>query len=117
MSNYASRIGWYDREGQLLDDYDDIEQKLKCRTYKVVRQTKLRGGKKLVSTVWLGCNHNYSDGPPLIFETMVFPVGSYYDLDCRRYATEAEARAGHALLCRQWAVQQTAAEKVNHECG
>lgn len=25
-----------------------------------------------VSTVWLGINHNYGDGPPLIFETMVF---------------------------------------------
>lgn len=46
-----------------------------------------------VSTVWLGLNHAYDDGPPLIFETMIFdgPMHEYMD----RYSTEEQARAGH----------------------
>lgn len=49
-----------------------------------------------VSTVWLGLDHRYGrSGPPLIFETMIFPVGSREDLYCERYATEAEAVGGH----------------------
>jgi len=48
-----------------------------------------------VSTVWLGLNHRLGgDGPPLIFETMIF--GGDHDQDQWRYATEAEALEGHA---------------------
>lgn len=51
-----------------------------------------------VSTVWLGVNHGLMlDGPPMIFETMVFGDGSQ-DLDIRRYATEAQARSGHVEM-------------------
>jgi hypothetical protein len=46
-----------------------------------------------VSTVWLGLNHNWGEGPPLIFETMVF--GGVHDEDQWRYPTEAAALAGH----------------------
>lgn len=54
-------------------------------------------GDVLVSTVWLGLDHNCSDeGPPLIFETMVF--GESLDGEKRRYSTEAEAIAGHAEM-------------------
>jgi hypothetical protein len=35
-------------------------------------------------------------GRPLIFETVV--VGGHDDLWVRRYATESEARAGHAIV-------------------
>lgn len=50
-----------------------------------------------ISTVLLMLDHNYSnEGPPLIFETMVFPVGGLkLDLLCRRYATKEEAAQGH----------------------
>lgn len=48
-----------------------------------------------VSTVWMGVDHSFDDGPPLIFETMVFAEGSSTDLDCRRYPTLALAEAGH----------------------
>jgi hypothetical protein len=47
-----------------------------------------------VSTVWLGLDHGYGDGPPLIFETMIF--GGPLDQECWLYATEQQARAGHA---------------------
>jgi len=50
-----------------------------------------------VSTVWLGLDHGYGGGPPLIFETMVF--GGAHDEDQWRYPTEVEALAGHAEIC------------------
>lgn len=59
-------------------------------------------GKGRVSTVWLGLNHQYGDGPPLIFETMVFPEGSWSEDDCDRYSTLAEAEAGHARMVEKW---------------
>lgn len=54
-----------------------------------------------VSTVFLSLDHQFLDGPPLLFETMIFPAGDY----CERYSTWDEAEAGHAkavaLLERQ----------------
>jgi hypothetical protein len=48
-----------------------------------------------ISTVWLGLNHSYlGDGPPIIFETMVF--GGNLDQEQWRYSTPEQARAGHA---------------------
>lgn len=51
-----------------------------------------------VSTVWIGLNQNYGEGPPLVFETMVFDQNvfsndTYRDL----YSTWDEALAGHQL--------------------
>ena len=47
-----------------------------------------------VSTVWLGLNHNWSgQGPPLIFETMVF--GGVHDEEQWRYPSHHAALAGH----------------------
>jgi hypothetical protein len=42
-----------------------------------------------VSTVWLGLDHSFGDGPPLIFETL----GP--DDDMERYSTLEEAEEGH----------------------
>lgn len=48
-----------------------------------------------VSTVWLGLDHRFlGDGPPLIFETMIF--GGDLDEQTERYGSEREAREGHA---------------------
>jgi hypothetical protein len=49
-----------------------------------------------VSTVFLGLDHQYGDGPPLVFETMIFPPDSWSEVYCERYSTWAEAEAGHA---------------------
>lgn len=47
-----------------------------------------------VSTVWLGLDHRFlGEGPPLIFETMVF--GGEFDGYVERYATRDAALAGH----------------------
>lgn len=50
-----------------------------------------------VSTVWLGLDHQYGDGPPLIFETMIF--GGEHDQYQERYSTKEEAIAGHKRAC------------------
>lgn len=47
-----------------------------------------------VSTVFLGLNHRFGPGPPLLFETMIF--GGKRDQAMWRYSTWAEAEAGHA---------------------
>lgn len=54
-------------------------------------------GDARVSTVFLGLDHSFGDGPPEVFETMVF--GGVLDQECVRYATKAEAIAGHAAMC------------------
>ena len=46
-----------------------------------------------VSTVFLGLDHNWGDGPPLLFETMIF--GGKHDQYQERYSTYEEAEAGH----------------------
>lgn len=46
-----------------------------------------------VSTVFLVIDHNFGDGPPLVFETMIF--GGPCDQEQWRYATYDEAEAGH----------------------
>jgi len=48
-----------------------------------------------VSTVFLGLDHSYGDGPPLLFETMIF--GGPFDGEQYRYPTRAEALTGHEL--------------------
>jgi len=52
-----------------------------------------------VSTVFLGIDHNYcDDGPPILFETMVF--GGAHDQEQYRYSTLAEAKTGHFKIVR-----------------
>lgn len=47
-----------------------------------------------ISTVFIGTNMQYGDGPPLLFETMIF--GGINDEFTQRYSTYEEAMAGHA---------------------
>jgi hypothetical protein len=85
-------IEYYSRDGSpmsrdewaaaMASDFDD--------TRRVAKDTV---GDVEVSTVWLGLNHQYGDGPPLIFETMVF--GGELDGEQWRDATEAEAYETH----------------------
>jgi hypothetical protein len=53
----------------------------------------------VVSTVFLGIDHNFSlEGPPILFETMI--LGGPHDQYQDRYATKDEAIAGHAKALR-----------------
>lgn len=58
-------------------------------------------GGTLVSTVFLGIDHNFSEtGPPVLFETMVFGDGETCDDDLGqwRYCTWDEAEEGHRAV-------------------
>jgi hypothetical protein len=68
-----------------------------ARQDRVVARTTVMEGVD-VSTVFLGLDHRFGeDGPPLIFETMVF--GGQHDQDMQRYSTWDEAEAGHKRMC------------------
>lgn len=47
-----------------------------------------------ISTVFLGINHRWGGGPPIIFETMIF--GGIHDEYQTRSSTWEEAEAQHA---------------------
>lgn len=60
-----------------------------------------------VSTVWLGLDHSFSGVIPIIFESMVFcrfPFSLHpcSDIDQDRYASEADALAGHTAMYKQY---------------
>ena len=46
-----------------------------------------------ISTVFLGIDHNFGGGKPLLFETMIF--GGEHDNYQERYSTWNEAEKGH----------------------
>ena len=62
-------------------------------------------GKRWISTVFLGLDHQYGDGPPLLYETMVFPIkGSephMVDEICKRYTTREKAIEGHEKIVNE----------------
>jgi hypothetical protein len=89
-------------------------------SYVRLAEDYLDDGHIWVSTVWLGNNHNFGSGPPLIFETMLFvkltdeqvadrrrrwqELGfggrdfPWEDLECERYYTVNEALEGHQRI-------------------
>lgn len=97
---------WYDKDGTPISDMMTWAKKIEDRSYKRVAETTLSNG-KWVSTVWLGLNHQYGDGPPLIFETMVFKSkNDMNELDIERYSTLEEAKAGHERMVGKWSLIQ-----------
>jgi hypothetical protein len=57
-------------------------------------------GASLVSTVFLGLDHSFGKGPPILFETMVFTDGDG-GADERRCSTWAEAETQHREVVEQ----------------
>jgi hypothetical protein len=53
----------------------------------------------MVSTVFLALDHNWGDGPPVLWETLVF--GGLLDGEMNRYTSRADALAGHQAMCRR----------------
>ncbi len=62
-----------------------------------VDQTVIDGFR--VSTVFMGLDHRFGEGEPLLFETMVFRVGSGADLWAERCSTWEQAEAMHERGC------------------
>jgi len=59
-----------------------------------VASTHVGGGH--ISTVFLGLDHSFGGGAPILFETLVF--GGPLDEEMTRYGTCDEAVAGHAAM-------------------
>ncbi len=97
---------YYDIDGKPMSQEDWLS-KFADMGYKQVARTTISLGdndRVTVSTVWLGLDHNWLDGPPLIFETMIFGLGEKdtpRDDDefgyepCYRYSTKEDALRGH----------------------
>lgn len=84
----------------------------------IIKQETLPNG-YWISTVFLGLDHNFGKGLPLLFETMVFenkyrwtkpiknmpsfkPFKYREEMDMDRYSTYAQAEAGHAAMVKKW---------------
>jgi hypothetical protein len=60
-------------------------------------------GKVFISTVFLGLDHSFGHGKPLLFETMIF--GGEHDQYQDRYSTWEEAVVGHGRACKMAGVE------------
>lgn len=99
---------YYNRNGTPCEDQNALAWAKGFEKDRKVAKDILPDGKR-VSTVFLGLDHNYGNGLPLIFETMVFPSeGDSSDLDMDRYSTEEQALEGHKRMVEKWR------KKVNH---
>lgn len=66
-------------------------------TDRVVRRTRIN--RILISTVFLGLDHSWGEGAPVLWETMVF--GGRTDGDMYRYQSEAAAIHQHEIVTNQ----------------
>ena len=90
----------------ILDDNNQpvLADMMEWATFYQTKKRFLRKDQKaniVVSTVFLGLDHNFDlEGPPILFESMVFDNGN--ECDCWRYVTFSEAIDGHKELCRKY---------------
>lgn len=93
---------WYDRKGRMITIHE-LEALLRDKEYKRVALTDITSSTNndvhfRISTVWLGLDHSYGDGDPVLFETMVFGGTNDQDNSMWRWGTEEQAMAGHAEI-------------------
>lgn len=100
--------GYYDRDGIPMTDVLDWARSFETSDRRVAL-TKITGDSPPkvieVSTVFLGIDHSFGDGPPLLFETMTFgDLGDDGEVQ-ERYSTEVQAKEGHARVVVEVAAQ------------
>jgi hypothetical protein len=80
---------WYKLDG-------DVLVSIKAEEVEWSNRWQLRDavGDAVVSTVFIALDHAFGDGPPVLFETLIF--GGPLADEGERYCTKAEAEAGHA---------------------
>jgi len=90
VASFADYWRWLGAERKARD------QELPVATLQVARDT-WGDRPDCASTVFLGLDHNFGQGPLQVFETMLFTDGDD-DESLWRYATWDEAVAGHARV-------------------
>lgn len=96
-SSLTPGIRYFDRSGNPME-MEDWARSFEDTRGRRIGRNRLPTGVR-VSTVWLGLDHRFGEGPPLIFETMIFGLKRPHE-PMWRYTTEAEARKGHwKALC------------------
>lgn len=84
---------YYDRQGNPLDLFE-WARIMESEVNRHVALTLVDDVK--ISTIWLGLDHSFGHGPPLIFETMIFGMEDEEILEYQwRYPSEIAALAGH----------------------
>lgn len=87
-----TRSRYYVLDGRVARPVESMEQWAKAfEGDRHVAQDTV--GEIRVSTVFLGIDHSFGDGPPLIFETMIF--GGPHDQHQTRCSTYGEAERQH----------------------
>jgi len=91
MSNFMKK---YILDGKIPKECDDVVEwgRFMEEGNRVVESTHI--GDVHISTVFLGLNHSWVPGPPILFETMIF--GGEHDEYQERYSDWNSALIGHA---------------------
>lgn len=93
-------VRWYILEGKTPVPADTITAGMWMEhsgEQRKVAATRIKGA--FVSTVFLGLDHRWGEGPPILFETLVF--GGKLEGEMNRYTTWDEAERGHQDMVRQ----------------
>ncbi len=90
-------VSWYENADRCVAETDIPQWNLLVRFGNFMVHSHLWKKNRFepisISTVFLGLNHNFGDGEPLLFETMIF--GGKRDGYQERYATRQESIKGH----------------------
>lgn len=87
------------KDGEPVAEPDMVawDQWMEQKEARILNQTTI--GESRISTVFLGLDHSWNDGPPVLWETMVF--GGALDQEMERYTSQAAALEGHAEMVRR----------------
>ena len=91
---------WYILKNKVpvkVDDFMEFAIWSQDRSNMIVEQTEI--GNIKISTVFLGIDHSYIGGEPILFETMIF--GGKHDQYQQRYRFHNEAVKGHKHACNK----------------
>src|SRR5215471_3275667 len=92
-----------DDDGEPIPETDPLKWAVwfqKANKTRIVKQEKV--GPYEVSTVFLGMDHNFSGGEPILWETMVFNAKrEEQDID-RCSGSREQAEAMHACTVQKW---------------
>lgn len=92
MNNYIE----IDGKVLIVDDFAEWMNVFYASDHHVMK-TNLPDGVH-ISTIFLGVDHQYGEGPPILYETMVF--GGQHDEYTDRYHTREEAISGHENILK-----------------